>query len=237
MITQVYGEPASGKSTICLMTAIEQLKAGKKVIYIDTEGFSVERFRQIAGEDNQTLAEDLIIFEPVDFDLQGLMIGECDKLLKTETDIGLIVLDSATALYRVEGGRSGESQRKLGSQMIRLLGFARRYDIPVLVSNQVFMDIDQNAVSGLGGTSLRHISKVIIRLEKRTDQGQLFLKSTGLKKKEIFWILLLKKRESGPYPACKNSRRRTFHKGNILFQVYYKRPADSIHLYPAAGFS
>jgi DNA repair protein RadB len=166
-ITQVYGEPASGKSTICLMIAVEMLKAGKKVIFIDTEGFSVERFRQIAGEDKNLLAEDLIIFEPVDFDLQGLMIGECDKILRNNTDVGLIVIDSATALYRVEGGRSGESQRKLGQQMIRLLGFARRYDIPVLVSNQVFMDIDQNNLSGLGGTSLRHISKVIVRLEKK----------------------------------------------------------------------
>lgn len=167
IITQVYGEPASGKSTICLIIAIEQLKAGKNVIYIDSEGFSVERFRQIAGDNNRALAEKLIIFEPVDFDLQGLMISECDKILKTDDHIGLIILDSATALYRVEGGRSGESQRKLGQQMIRLLGFARRYNIPVVVSNQVFMNIEHNKISGLGGTSLRHISKVIIKLEKK----------------------------------------------------------------------
>lgn len=166
MITQVYGEPASGKSTLCMISAIYVLRTGKKAIYIDTEGFSVERFRQIAGEYSKQLAENLIIFEPVDFDLQGLMIGECDKLLKNG-DIGLIVLDSATALYRVEGSRSGESQRKLGQQLIRLLGYARRYDIPVLLSNQVYMDIDQNSLSGLGGTALKHISKVIVRLEKK----------------------------------------------------------------------
>lgn len=167
VITQVYGEPASGKSTICMILASELLKAGKKVIYIDTEGFSAERFRQIAGEDYQRLAEKIIIFEPVDFDQQGLVIGECDKILRNDEDIGLIILDSATALYRVEGGRSGESQRKLGQQMIRLLGFARRYDIPILVSNQVYMDIDRNSISGLGGTSLKHISKVIVRLDKK----------------------------------------------------------------------
>lgn len=164
VITQVYGEPASGKSTICLMAAVNTLKDGKKVILIDSEGFSVDRFRQLAGEDYRQLAANLILFEPLDFNIQAIMIGECDGLLRTE-DIGLIVLDSATALYRVEGGRNGESQRKLGQQLIRLLGFARKYDIPVLLSNQVYMNIDQNAVSGLGGTSLRHISKIIIRLE------------------------------------------------------------------------
>lgn len=198
MITQVYGEPASGKSTICLMAAVEQLKAGKKVIYIDTEGFSVERFTQIAGGENRMLAEDLIIFEPVDFDLQGLMIGECDKLLKTDTNIGLITLDSATALYRVEGGRSGESQRKLGRQMIRLLGFARRYDIPVLVSNQVFMDIDQNAVSGLGGTSLRHISKVIVRLEKKNGIRTAVLEKHRSKKEGNYMDFIIEERGIRP---------------------------------------
>ena len=84
IISQVYGEPASGKSTICIILAVGMLKAGKKVIYIDTEGFSIERYRQIAGDKSKELAEGLIIFEPVDFDLQGLMIAECDRLLRED---------------------------------------------------------------------------------------------------------------------------------------------------------
>ena len=48
-ITQIYGEPASGKSTLCLMAAVATLRAGGSVIYIDTEGFSVERFTQVAA--------------------------------------------------------------------------------------------------------------------------------------------------------------------------------------------
>ena len=46
-ITQIYGEPASGKSTLCLMAAVASLQAGNSVVYIDTEGFSVERFSQV----------------------------------------------------------------------------------------------------------------------------------------------------------------------------------------------
>ncbi|MBR4987292.1 MAG: DNA repair protein RadB, partial [Methanocorpusculum sp.] len=46
MITQFVGEAGSGKSTFCLMAAVNTLRAGEGVIYIDTEGFSIERFSQ-----------------------------------------------------------------------------------------------------------------------------------------------------------------------------------------------
>ncbi|MBP2132908.1 DNA repair protein RadB [Methanomicrobium sp. W14] len=165
VITQIYGEPAAGKSTITMMSITNVLKDGKYVIAIDSEGFSIERFRQVCGDDAVKLAEKLFIFEPLDFTEQGLMISECDPLLR-ENDVGLIVLDSATALYRTELGSNGEGQKKLGRQVIRLLGYAKRYSIPVIITNQVYMDIKNEKLSGLGGTSLRHISKIIIRLEK-----------------------------------------------------------------------
>jgi len=77
------------------------------------------------------------------------------------------VVDSATALYRQEDLEdSNEAMRRLTRQMLHLLGLARRHDLPVLVTNQVYMDPGRNRVVGLGGTALEHISKVIVRLEK-----------------------------------------------------------------------
>ena len=166
ILIQYYGEPGCGKSTVCILAAVECLKSGRHVIIIDTEGFSVERFRQIAGEDAEQLAELLLLFEPIDFDQQGIMIGECDQNLKTK-NVGLIILDSATALYRIETGNSGEPQRKLTTQLIRLLGYAKRFNIPVIITNQVFQDIGRDQLSGLGGTGLRHISKIIVKIEKK----------------------------------------------------------------------
>ncbi len=166
VITQIYGEPGCGKSTLCLISAISILRGDRCVIYIDTEGFSIERFRQIAGEDAEALSRSLFLFEPVDFSRQGYMIGESEAILKTR-DVGLIVLDSATALYRPESSAGGEAQRRLGHQLLRLLGYAKRFDIPVLVTNQVYMDINNDTLTGLGGTTLRHLSKVILRIERR----------------------------------------------------------------------
>jgi DNA repair protein RadB len=165
ILHQFYGEAGSGKSAACIICAVECLRKGSRVIYIDTEGFSAERFRQIAGDEAESLASRLFLYEPGDFDQQGFFIGECEKILKS-TEIGLIILDSATGLYRPEVGAGGDAQRRLGYQLLRLLGYARRYKIPVIITNQVYLDIDRNVLVGLGGTILRHLSKVIVRFEK-----------------------------------------------------------------------
>jgi DNA repair protein RadB len=163
-ITQFYGEPGCGKSTLALIAAVERLRSGESVIYLDTEGFSVERFRQVAGERAEDLARNLFLSEPLDFEQQGLMIAESERLLQ-KGGVGLVVLDSATALYRTELTSGREAQRKLARQMIYLLGLAKRYNIPVLVTNQVYMDVTRNVATGLGGTTMAHISKAIVRLE------------------------------------------------------------------------
>lgn len=168
MITQVYGEPGTGKSTICLLAAVSALKRGEPVIYIDTESFSVDRFSQIAGDNAESLAENLYLFEPVDLDQQALMIHESEKLIQ-ETHPGIILLDSATGLYRTELDHMQETMQRFNRQMVVLLGYAKRYDIPVLISNQVYMDLNRGEFAPLGGTSLNHLCKVILRIERNDN--------------------------------------------------------------------
>lgn len=170
-ITQLYGEPASGKSTIAMIAAVAALRAGKSVVYIDTEGFSIERFRQIAGADTESVADRLFLFEPFDFEHQNQVIAECEKVLKAHP-CGLLVMDSATALYRTDLEKGRDALQLLTKQMIHLLGYARRYAIPVIITNQVYMDTGRNTCFGLGGYALEHISKVIIRLEKGDVPGE-----------------------------------------------------------------
>lgn len=169
-ITQFYGEPASGKSTLCMIAAVSCLRQDRTVVYIDSEGFSIERFRQIAGEDTEKIADRLFLFEPVDFEHQGAMIAGAEKVLKAQKP-GLLVMDSATALYRNDLEKGRDSIQMLTRQMIQLLGYSKRYDIPVIITNQVYMDTIKNTYFGLGGTALEHISKVIIRLEKLDAPG------------------------------------------------------------------
>jgi DNA repair protein RadB len=164
VITQLYGGPASGKSVLCVMASVSCLEAGKGVIFIDTEGFSIERFRQVAGMDAERLAENLYLYEPHDFDQQGIMIAGLERVL-SRGGTGLIVMDSATGLYRTTLGKGVEAMQQLSRQMVQLLGYAKRYDIPVLITNQVYMDVQKNVFVGLGGTALAHISKAIVRID------------------------------------------------------------------------
>ena len=170
-VTQLYGEPASGKSTLCTIAAVAALRAGQVVVYIDSEGFSIERFRQIAGEDTEKLAERLFLFEPIDFEHQGQMIAEAEKILKTQK-AGLLVMDSATALYRTDLEKGRDAIQVLTKQMIHLLGYAKRYGIPVIITNQVYMDTGKNTWYGLGGFALEHLSKIIVRIEKMDTPGR-----------------------------------------------------------------
>jgi DNA repair protein RadB len=169
-ITQLYGEPASGKSTLCIIAAVSCLRAGHSVAYIDSEGFSIERFRQIAGDDTEKLADKLFLFEPIDFEHQGQVIGEVEKVLKTHKP-QLLIMDSATALYRTDLDKGRDAIQVLTRQMIYLLGYAKRYEIPVIITNQVYMDTGKNTWYGLGGFALEHISKVIVRIEKTGTTG------------------------------------------------------------------
>ncbi|MDD1673420.1 MAG: DNA repair and recombination protein RadB [Methanomicrobiales archaeon] len=164
-ITQMYGEPGSGKSTVVLIPVITCLKAEKGVIFFDTEGLSIERFRQIAGENAEQIAERLYLYEPADFEQQGIQIAESELLLK-KGGIELYVMDSATALYRTELWQTREAQRKLASQMIYLIGLARRYNIPILITNQVYVDPDSGEFRPMGGPVLQHLSKAIIRIDR-----------------------------------------------------------------------
>ncbi len=169
-ICQIYGGPASGKSTLCMIATVASLRAGRSVVFIDSEGFSIERFRQIAGSDTDSVADRLFLFEPIDFEQQGSMIAEADKILKTDKT-GLLVMDSATALYRTDLEKGRDAMQMLTRQIIHLLGYAKRYDIPVMVTNQVYMDTVKNTYAGLGGTALEHISKSIVRLDRLDTPG------------------------------------------------------------------
>ena len=169
-ITQFYGEPASGKSTLCLIAAVSCLRSGHAVAWIDSEGFSTERFRQVAGADTDAIADRFFLFEPIDFEHQGAMILEVEKVLKAHKP-GLLVIDSATALYRTDLEKGRDAMQALTRQMLHLLGYAKRYEVPVLITNQVYMDTARNTFAGLGGTALEHLSKVIVRLEKTETPG------------------------------------------------------------------
>ncbi len=169
IITQLYGEAGTGKSNIVMQLAVQAVARGLRVIFIDTEGFSAERFKQIAGPGAEEMAAKIMIFEPMSLEQQAIAIREASKI--AGRDLGLIILDSATSLYRVllEADDNRSIRRTLTVQLSELQEIARRHRIPVVITNQVYMDIENNSLRPIGGTGLEHICKAIIFLEKKGE--------------------------------------------------------------------
>ena len=170
IVTQIYGASGTGKTNICIQLAVSTVQSGKKVVFIDTEGFSAERFRQIAGEDAKKVAGEIIIYEPASLDQQYSAVLELEKIMNDK--IGLIILDSAALFYRL-GLSSDDSndenmalRRELVNQIGILHGLARKYNISVVITNQVFKDVSSGELCPIGGNALEHLSKTIILLEK-----------------------------------------------------------------------
>lgn len=167
-ITEFYGEAGTGKTNICLQLARVVAKGGKKVIYVDTEGVSPERLNQIFHTEFNNLTKEIIIYSPHDMEEQAAAIDNVAQLSNTSLDIGTIILDSATVHYRYGFGSDVEldGRRSLSHQITKLLAIARRKEVPIIITAQVYTDVIKKKIEPLGGHVLHHAAKTIIRLEK-----------------------------------------------------------------------
>ena len=175
-ITQIYGPPGSGKTNIALFLSIMVAKSGKKVAYMDTEGgISIERIQQITGDDFDDVAKNIVVFEPNTFEEQEDDLNVAESWITANKGlVDLLVFDSAVALYRVLDVKSSQVTSILGKQMGHLSRLARKYDIAIVVTNQIypsFGEENDNSVSPVGGTVLQYWSKTIIELERNYESG------------------------------------------------------------------
>ncbi len=163
IITNVFGESGSGKTNFCVQAAAAVATEGRKVLYIDTEkGFSPERFVQVAGEE---ALEHITVMEPVDFEEQEDKIGKLPSLIE-EQEPGLIVVDSLVSLYRLQanGDNVSKVNQRLSQQLSELSKIARSEDIPVLVTNQVYTNFDEDELELVGRDVPRYWSKCLLKL-------------------------------------------------------------------------
>jgi DNA repair protein RadB len=168
IVTTIYGPAGSGKTNLCLMCAAAAGK-GKKVLFIDTDGgFSVERLRQISPDYRKVL-DNIMIFKPTNFSEQRKAVGDIIKVVNPGT--GLVVLDTVVTLYRVErtSQQLYDLMRELGLQVSGLSEIARKRNIPVLLTSQVYEKSDE--VKMVRGDLLGYVSKCIIALEN-LDSGK-----------------------------------------------------------------
>lgn len=204
IVTLFYGPAASGKSNFVLLISAHLAKNGKKIIFIDTEGsFSVERIKQISVDIPEEILKNIVILKPTNFAEQKKSFFNLLKELKESKDIGLIVVDSITMLYRLELAEARkigiekiqDVNSDLANQMRALYEIARKRNIPVLVTGQVYSDFlseeewlsgKQAGVNVVGGDILKYWSKCIIELKNKNGKKQAIIKKhRSLPQKEL----------------------------------------------------
>ena len=170
-VTQLYGPPASGKTNLALSGAVETAVRGGTAVYIDTEGVSVDRFEQlltarVGNDDIEAAASRIVIEDALDFGEQAEAVRDAAEFAERAD---LIVLDSATGFYRLvrgEDGNEGDALRQVTGQITHLLSLARKHDLAVVITNQVFADPDSDRTRPLGGNTLEHWTGVVLRIDR-----------------------------------------------------------------------
>ena len=169
VVTTIYGPAGSGKTTLCLLALVHSIQEShKKVVFVDTEGgFSIARLEQLSGQNLRHVLEHILLFKPTTFEEQKLVFEKLKTIL--DDRIGLIIVDSICMLYRLQMGKSediSQLNRELGAQISYLTEIARKQNIPVLLTNQVYSSFDdRDQVNMVGGDILKYGSKCLLELQ------------------------------------------------------------------------
>lgn len=162
-ITLLYGEAGTGKTNFCLQLSTQAaLKQKGKVVYVDSEGVSLERLQQIAGENAPRVLKGVLFFSPHNLQEQEKMVRSLEKI----RDASLIIVDSINMFYRLGLSEDGTNNvgRALTNMMGVLLKLSRTRDVPVVITGQVYSA--EEGSQAFGGRIMEHIVKTILRLER-----------------------------------------------------------------------
>jgi DNA repair protein RadB len=165
IMTAFYGEPGSGKTSICLQLARNCVKKGNKVIYIDAEGVSFERLRQICGKDFERVLRNILFSKPYSLEEQEKMVFSAAKT----KGIGLVIVDAINIYPRLRFYDDPEGcDRSVLHQLESLQLIARKHQIPVVITLHVYLSRENGDIRPFGGRNISYIAKTIVKLDRLT---------------------------------------------------------------------
>ena len=175
-ITTIYGKAGTGKTCFCLMVAVENAKHSK-VVYIDTEnGFTIDRLKQIAKEQSQTVMDNLILLRTSSFKDQHKKITNIEKLTK---NVSLVIVDTLSNHYRRFTKVDKElAKNMLNLQMEKLYNLSKK-GVSVIVTNQVFTNTSMNKFEMVGYSTIFPYSQKVVEFTKN-QRRIAFLRKPGL---------------------------------------------------------
>eukprot|EP00455_Lapot_gusevi_P002991 TRINITY_DN1123_c0_g2_i12.p1 TRINITY_DN1123_c0_g2~~TRINITY_DN1123_c0_g2_i12.p1 ORF type:complete len:364 (-),score=105.06 TRINITY_DN1123_c0_g2_i12:401-1426(-) len=184
-ITEMFGEFRTGKTQLChtlcvaCQLPLEQGGAEGKAMYIDTEGtFRPERLVSIAerfGLNPSDVLDNVTYARAYNSEHQTQLLLQAAAIM-ADSRFALLVVDSATALFRTDysgRGQLSERQQSLAKFMRVLQRLADEFGVAVIITNQVVASPDGNMFGGagnalkpIGGNIIAHASTTRLSLRK-----------------------------------------------------------------------
>ncbi|KAI0478697.1 DNA repair protein rhp51 [Xylariaceae sp. FL0804] len=185
-VTELFGEFRTGKSQICHTLAVTcqlpfDMGGGEgKCLYIDTEGtFRPVRLLAVAnryGLSGEEVLDNVAYARAYNSDHQLQLLTQAAAMM-CETRFSLLIVDSATSLYRTDflgRGELSSRQTHLAKFMRSLQRLADEFGIAVVITNQVVAQVDggpsamfnPDPKKPIGGNIIAHASTTRLSLKK-----------------------------------------------------------------------
>jgi len=183
-ITELFGEFRTGKTQICHTLCVtcqlprENGGGAGKALYIDTEGtFRPEKLKPIAerfGLDPEEVVSNVLYARAYNSDHQNKLLLQACALM-SESKFALLIVDSATNLYRTDYSGRGElsaRQMSLAKFLRNLQKIADEHQVAVVITNQVVASVDGSSFGGgndkkpIGGHIMAHAAQTRLSLRK-----------------------------------------------------------------------
>jgi len=189
-ITELFGEFRTGKTQLCHQLCVtcqlpfDQGGGEGKALYIDTEGtFRPERCLAIAeryelnGED---VLDNIAYARAYNSDHQFKLLSQAAEMM-SKSRFALLVVDSATALYRTDySGRAelADRQMHLAKFLRQLMRLADEFGIAVVITNQVVASVDgamfqADPKKPIGGNIMAHASTTRLKFRKSKENERM----------------------------------------------------------------
>ena len=189
-ITELYGEFRTGKTqlchTLCVTAQLPMDQGGGegRALYIDTEGcFRPEKLKAIAerfGMNPQDVLDNVAFARAMNSDHQMELLSAASAMM-SESRYAVMIVDSATALFRTDytgRGELAERQQKLAQFLRALSMIATTYGVAVVITNQVTADPGGAAMfvkdsnKPIGGNIIAHASTTRLKLRKGRGENR-----------------------------------------------------------------
>lgn len=168
IITEIYGEGGSGKTNLSLILSLSVVNSGGTVFYLDTEGVSVERIRQITPDAAEM--KRFYLYRIKSLEDQELTLTRVDRNIDRGQKPDFLVIDSFTEYFRLEkGGDPSARANSMQKHLSILLSIITRSGCAVLITNQIYQDVATGSLEPFGGYVMNHSVKALYRIEKLPD--------------------------------------------------------------------